>query len=733
MQPDHGKKGYWTVTIRFPFLQRFADLRNMGNSAIALKASILIAAVTALYFQDLSIIFTDALTNESTSYILIMPFLITYLVYRKRKMIQAAIGAERRDLSETTRHAGTLGGILLCATAMILSWYGSYTFTPLEYHALTLPFFAAGLTLVLFNPQTLRQIAFPVAFLAFLAPLPSETIYTIGSTLSVISSEASNAMVNILGVHSTISSLSGTPAITITQANGTVLPPFTVDIACSGIYSLVGFFIFAAFVAFVVRDKLWKKAAVFLIGFPLIYSLNILRITLILLIGYQWGEQLALNIFHLLGGWILIFLGTLVLLIVSEKLLKTQTFTRKENQRYCPHCNLSPSGPMGDFCLTCGKLIKYPKTKLQKTDAIKIAAIAMTIILLLSIQVPVFALTNGPAGVLIPTTGQQESAQILPQMPNYTLQYFQRDTTFEQLSGQDFSLIYFYVPQNPERETIWVGLEIAQTTIPLHRWEICLISVPEEHGYPSLAEQLDLRDVQILQNPSMIARYFAFTDKSDNHTQVVLYWYEHPIFTANSTSQQKYVEISVVAYPNTPQDVTRIENELLPFATAIVNYWQPMKTWTAIAIALADNSIALAEICLVLLAAIIIFYTFETMKQRRINAKAYQKLSLQNKQIIATIAETQKTTKPTLQAIASTYKTQTGLQIGEKGLLQRLSEAEKTGIAESAITNIQDEPTHIWKTNMTTKSREHKRPSMWKQIITRMSKWKRGIQSARKN
>jgi hypothetical protein len=89
-----------------------------------------------------------------------------------------------------------------------------------------------------------------------------------------------------------------------------------------------------------------------------------------------------------------------------------------------------------------------------------------------------------------------------------------------------------------------------------------------------------------------------------------------------------------------------------------------------------------------LLAAIIIFYIFETMKQRRANAKTYRKLPSQNKQIIDTIAET-----------------------------------EKTGIIESATANIQDEPTRTWKARMTTtKSQDHKRLSMWKQIITRSSK-----------
>jgi exosortase/archaeosortase family protein len=706
-----------------PSFQRLAALKNPGNLALALKASTLIVAVTALYFQDLRIIFTDALINEATSYILIMPFLFAYLIYRKRRMLRATIAAERRDPSDNTKHFGALGGILLSATAIILYWYGSYTFTPLEYHVLTLPLFAAGLTLILFNPQTLRQAAFPTVFLAFLVPLPSQIIYNLGSTLSIISSVASNRIVNLLGIHSTISSISGTPAITVTQANGTVLPPFTVDIACSGIYSLIGFLVFAAFVAFVVRDELWKKAAIFLVGFPLIYFLNILRITIILLIGYQWGQELALNIFHLLGGWILIFLGTLILLVISEKLFKTKIFTKKQTQQNCPNCNPHPSNQTEDFCLTCGKLSKYPQTRPKKTDAPKIVAIALATILLLSIQVPVFALTQGPAQILIQTpTGQQGNTQIFPQIPNYALEYSYRDTEFEELAKEDYALIYSYTPENPEKEAIFVGLEIAPTTSGMHRWEVCLVDWPQISGYQSGVEQLDLKDVQVLQNPSLMARYFAFRDKSSNQTEVVLYWYENAIFTANGTSQQKYVEISLIAYPNTPQDVATVENELLPFATAIVNYWQPIKMWAAIGITLSSNGITLAEITIALLAAIIVFYTFETMKQRRANARVYQKLSLQNRYIIDTVAETEKTKKPTLQAIADTFRRKIGLQIEEKDLLQKLSETEKTGVIESVTANVQDEPTRAWKTKMTPRNRGHKLLSMLKRKKTLSSR-----------
>jgi exosortase len=704
LQLKHNKKDHWTLTIKLPSLQSFRDLKSPSNLALTLKASTLIVAVMALYFQDLRIVFTNALADESTSYILIIPFLFAYLIYRKRRMLRVSMSAREENYNENTRHFGVLSGILLSATAVLLYWYGSYTFTPLEYHVLTLPLLTAGLTLILFGSQTLRQAAFPIAFLFLLNPLPSEIIYNLGSTLSVIGSEASNRIVSFLGIHSTISSISGTPAITVTQASGNVLAPFTVDIACSGIYSLMGFLVFATFVAFVVRDKFWKKAAVFLIGFPLIYFFNIVRITSILLIGYQWGEQLALNVFHMLGGWVLIFIGTLILLVISERLLKTQIFAKGQPPNNCTDCNPKPSDRAENFCPTCGKLTKYPQTRPKKTDAMKIVATVAVIILLLLIQVPVFAVTQGPAQVLIQTpSGQQGNSQVFPQVSNYTLQYLYRDTAFEELSGQDLSLVYSYTPQDLEKDAIFVGFEMAQIQWHLHRWEYCLVTMPQIGNYTSSVDQLDLRDVQILQNPSIIARYFAFKDKSSNQTEVVLYWYEDSVFAANGTSQQKYVEISLIGYPDAPQNVTDVENELLPFATAIVNYWEPIRTWTSIAIILSSNGFALAEVTSILLAAVVVFYKYKTLRQRRLNAVVYEKLSMQDKRIIDAVAEREKTVKPTLQVIAKALGSTESSRMREADLLQSLSQMEKTGIIRGTIASVQDEPAYVWKTNMAKK------------------------------
>jgi exosortase len=610
-------------------------------------------------------------------------------------MLKAVITTENQHQPKDIKHIPTIVGIVLSSTAILLYWYGSYTFTPLEYHMLTLPIFTAGLTLIFFNLQTLRQMAFPITFLLFLTPPPIEFLYTLGSTLSIMSSEVSYTIVSSLGIPSLLTNEYDNPVIQITRPNGATVS-FTVDIACSGIFSLIGFLIFAVFTAYIIRDKAWKKLVLFLGGFSLIYILNITRITTILLIGYQWGEETALQLFHLVGSWILIFIGTLLLLAVAEKILHAKIFTKSRQK--CEECNPSLKSSQ-NFCLKCGKLLKTVPSKFNKTETIKIATVILSTILLISIQVPVFALTEGPAQIIVQTpTGEQGNTQLLPQIQGYTLTFAYRDKNFEEKAKQDASLIYAYTPTDQEKQPVYIAVEIASATSSLHRWEVCLITYQITHERPASAIQLDLKDIQILQNPPIIARYFAFQWTKTNQTQVVFYWYESAIFITNSTSaQQKQVKISIITYPDSPENVTKSE-DLLPFATAIAGHWEPIKAWSQIAVILSQYSIYIAAIVVAVLPAVTILYILKWIKLKKANKKAYEKLSEHNKEIIEATSETQKTTTPTLEAITITQKKKTNKPLEREELLQKLLELEEIGLIKRDIANGSDEPILVWKT-----------------------------------
>ncbi len=663
---------------------------------VIVKAAVVGATALVLFWQDLTIIFTDALQSEVTSYVLVIPFLLAYLFYRKRKMIKAAVPLEPSKLWKKIP-LNEVAGALLFLASLLLYWYGSYTFTPLEYHMLALPIFVSACVLILFNMQTLRQILFPIVFLFLLVPPPAEILYYVGSLLSSFSSDLSYNLLKILSIPVSLSTIDGIPTITVTQPDGTIIP-LQVDIACSGIYSQIGFFIFALFIAYIIRDKLWKKGAMFLLGFPLIYMLNVLRIAIIGILGYYYGEDLALNMFHLFGGWVLIFLGTFMLLVISEKLFKTRITPRPTLK--CPECSPQPK-TADDFCLACGKIQNMHFNKIRKKDLAKVSALILSVVLVMSIQTPVFALTEGPAEIITQTaTGGNATTALLPQLNEYILHYLGRDEAFEQRAQQDASLIYLYEPENESGYWIWVTVEIASAKSSLHRWETCLITWPLTHGKQPTVNQIDLRDILLLQNPPIIGRYFAFNYTDTNETQAVLYWYETSVFRINSTAQTKQVKISVIAYPNSIREVPAIEGELLIVATRITEHWGSIKTWSQTALLLSHNGDKLFILTTAFLVAIILLYALDKRKEKKQNTIAYGKLSKTNKQIIDAVRQAEKQKPPTLNTILQAFANITGQTTSKEELIQRLSDAEKTGIVEKKIANIEDEPVQAWKTEI---------------------------------
>ena len=668
--------------------------------ALSIKAIVVLGATIAIYLQDLTIMANEAIRSELMSYILAVPFLLAYIFYRKRKMLRATIPFKTTNSTRKPTYIREILGALLCLLAFLLYWHGSYTFHPLEYHMLFLPLFASGLILIIFNTETLKVLAFPIAFLLFLTPPPLEIVYAAGATLSTISSEAAYNVLNAIGLPVSLADQYGTPVIILQKPEALPLT-FAIDIACAGIYSLIGFTIFAVFVTYIARGPSWKKAIVFLTGIPLIYSLNITRIIITVLIGNQYGIEAAMQAFHLLGGWALIFIGTFVLLTISEKIFKIQLFTTKPKITPCNYCNQNSENKQ-HFCPACGKLLNPPDMRLSKRDLSKIAIFIICAILIINLQVPVFALTEGPAEVTIQTLGSEQSVtQVLPEILGYTTEFIYRDRKFEEIAQQDASLTYGYIPTSKSEQTIWVTIEIANTLSSLHTWEYCLIEAPQKYRNLQLVRQLDLKDIRLLQNPPITARYFAFQYIETNLTQVVLYWYENTLVNTGSNLEQKHVKISLITFTKNPEDIHSIEDQLLPFGKAIANYWQPIKTWSQIALLISQNGINLIAITIALLAIILSYQIIKNRGEKKSNLKLYNKLAPQEEKLILKAAhEASKKEKPTANVIASHYQKLTGKTIDLELLIAKLNEAEKVGLIKRDITSQEDEPILIWKSQI---------------------------------
>ncbi len=661
--------------------------------AITAKSLVITFAVVALYFQDLSMVFSGALTDESTFHILSIPFIFAYLLYRKRKMFSASLTPNQVSKQPFQRNFGLLAGISLFAVSILTYWYGSYTFIPLEYHMVTLPLMAAGLILILFGLQTLKELIFPVAFLFFLTPPPSEILYGVGSALANLSAMVSNSFANLLGLNSALSSSNAGPVITIIRPDTTMLS-FNVSVACSGIYSIIGFVIFAVFIAYITQGKLRNKLAILVMGIPLIIFLNIIRITIILAIGYNWGEELALQVFHTFGATVLMFIGTLILLAVTEK-----AFKKPPAVLPCVACAPAPKSTVGQFCYSCGKLFQYPKINLNRIDLTKIAGVIIATILLVSIQAPVFALTEGPAEVMTQTpTGTQVNTDtaMFPTIPGYNVRYSYRDSAFEETSGNDAALVYVYSPTDETKPTVWVAVQIGSSSTSQHRWETCLINYPLSQGDQSQVVQLDLHDVQLQDNPPIKARYFAFQYKDTNQTQVVLYWYQTATFNNNGTSQTKSVMMSLVMYPSS-NEIEQSEAIEMPIAKAINEYWQPIKTWSTVSLAISENGLSLSMGAAAVLVALIIYALYLNRKEKLSLLTLYRKLPTQNQQLIQAVGTSKALST---QAVTTEFQKLSGASASEESILEKLNEAEAAGLVKKSLRNNRDNPGMLWQSRV---------------------------------
>jgi hypothetical protein len=230
----------------------------------------------------------------------------------------------------------------------------------------------------------------------------------------------------------------------------------------------------------------------------------------------------------------------------------------------------------------------------------------------------------------------------------------------------------------------------------MHAWEACLIYYPLSQGYQAPATQLDLRDVQIMQNPPITSRVFAFHWNRYNVTQAVIYWRESLIFASNSSVEQKNVQISLTMFPSSSESVQQTELQLQKVAETVCAYWEPIKTWTPVALLLSQYADILAATALCGLLSISLMYLIGAVKNP--GKVAYAKLSKQDQSIVTALRQTQRSTIATPNNIAASYETLTHQRIDEAELSTRLKGLAHVGLVGCEIRSVDDHPVLVWKT-----------------------------------
>lgn len=160
---------------------------------------------------------------------------------------------------------------------------------------------------------------FPIFYLAFLVPLPGWVIDDVTSPLKLFASWTATTGLQLLGLPIS------RDGVTLLVGNYQLL----VEDACSGMNSLIGLVAISLFYIYLLRNASWRYSA-FLACFviPIAVIANIVRIVILVLLTYFYGDAVAQGFLHQTAG--LVLFATSLLLVFAIDNLASRFWPRRK-------------------------------------------------------------------------------------------------------------------------------------------------------------------------------------------------------------------------------------------------------------------------------------------------------------------------------------------------------------------------------------------------------------------
>lgn len=246
----------------------------------ALAPSLALAVFAVLTWPIWRWLWGEWMGNEYYSHgVLILPVSL-YLVYQRF----------RNDKAMTwSPAAGGRWGLALIAAgvALYLFFFANRAFYLAAFGAIVI---LAGLVWTLGGTNAVRRLAFPLAYLVLMVPLPAVDRITL--PLAMFTGVCAGGLTQFLGLDVTIVG----NAVTLPNAD------LVIGAQCSGVNSLIALTALLLLVAYLVQGPLWRRAVLVLLAAPLAITGNILRVATLLFVARAWGGQAGFVFYHDYSG-----------------------------------------------------------------------------------------------------------------------------------------------------------------------------------------------------------------------------------------------------------------------------------------------------------------------------------------------------------------------------------------------------------------------------------------------
>lgn len=276
------------------------DQRKLG-----VKFFLILASLALLYFDT----FRDLIQTWSSSEdyghgFAILPISL-YLVWRKRGIL----------LSRQINPSGW--GYFVIALWIVFYAVGIIgnisTITDIS-----MILFLIGAVAILMGGRILKDVIFPICFLLFMFPIPTEIYTRITNPLMLFATSTSFHVISSLNVP------------ILQEGNLLYLPNYSMQVvnACSGIRSLSMIMALSLLIGYFVTTSNLIRVFFFIVSIPIAIFGNILRITITALLAYFYSPRTAEGFSHTLAGLVTFFVS-LVLLYGCMELVSWFSKTRE--------------------------------------------------------------------------------------------------------------------------------------------------------------------------------------------------------------------------------------------------------------------------------------------------------------------------------------------------------------------------------------------------------------------
>jgi exosortase len=263
----------------------------------ALALAVFAAAFAILYHDVIAKLVLDWYTDENYSHgFLIVPIALYFAWERRGRLAAAKASPSVLGLlivigSTLVLAAGVLGAELFLTRISILG-------------------VLAGSVLFVYGRQHLRILAFPIAFLLLMIPIPAIIFNQVAFPLQLLASRFGELALNLFGVP------------VLREGNVIVLANTTLEVAeaCSGIRSLVSLLTLAIVYGYFTDSRVAARIALAACAIPIAIVANGLRVGGTGLAAHFIGEEAAQGFFHEFSGW-LVFLVAFAMLFLVQRLL----------------------------------------------------------------------------------------------------------------------------------------------------------------------------------------------------------------------------------------------------------------------------------------------------------------------------------------------------------------------------------------------------------------------------